>query len=53
MSYDVICLSPSDPVGKVVATYPSKELAEASRQVLNDTSPIALLNFFIVKEHKE
>lgn len=49
MSYDVICLSLNDPTGKIVGTYPTKEQADITRQILNDTTPVSLLQFFIVK----
>jgi hypothetical protein len=49
MSYDVICLSFNDPAGKIVGTYPTKEAAEATREILNNTTPTSLLQFFIVK----
>lgn len=49
MSYDVICLSLNDPTGKIVGTYPTKEQADATREILNNTTPTYLLQFFIVK----
>jgi hypothetical protein len=48
MSYNVIRLSTTNPTGEVVANYPTKEQADATREVLNNTTPASLLYFFIV-----
>jgi hypothetical protein len=48
MSHKVKRLSATNPEGVVVAEYPTKEQAEATREVLNNTTPSYLLYFFIV-----
>ncbi len=53
MSYDIIRRSTTNPEGEVVATYPTKEAAEATRAVLNETTPTWLLQFFAVEPSKE
>lgn len=53
MSYNVLRLSLGNPSGEVVGNYPTKEEAENTRKVLNETTPPSLLFFFNVQEVKE
>jgi len=53
MSYNVLRLSTNDPYGTVVGNYPTKEQAEATRELMNNTTHSSQLSFFIVQEIKD
>jgi hypothetical protein len=53
MSYNVLRLTTNDPAGSVVGNYPTKEQAEATREVMNNSTHPSQLTFFIVQEAKE
>ena len=48
MSYNVLRLTTNDPTGSVVGNYPTKEQADATREVMNNTTHPSQLTFFIV-----
>jgi len=53
MSYNVLRLTTDCPMGMVVGNYPTKEQAEATRELLNNTTHSSQLSFFIVQEAKD
>ena len=53
MSYNVLSLTTDCPMGKVVGNYPTKEQADATRELLNNTTHPSQLTFFIVRPSDE
>ena len=50
MQYNVKALTYSDPIGRVVASFTTLEQAEATREVMNNTTHPSMLTFFIVEK---
>lgn len=49
MQYNVMAKTYSDPQGRVVASFPTLEQAEATREVMNNTTHPSMLTFFTVE----
>jgi hypothetical protein len=49
MQYNVKALTYSDPIGRVVASFTTLEQAEATREVMNNTTHPSMLTFFTVE----
>jgi hypothetical protein len=47
-NFQVLRLSVGNPTGDVIGTYENRELADATRKLLNETTPSYLLYFFII-----
>ena len=48
MKYNVMALTYSDPKGRIVASFTTLEQAEATREILNNTTHPSMLTFFII-----
>ena len=50
MQYNVLALTYADPVGRIVASFTTLEQAEATREVMNNTTHPSMLTFFTVEK---
>lgn len=49
MQYNVMALTYADPHGRIVASFTTLEQAEATREVMNNTTHPSMLTFFTVE----